>query len=83
MSVHRAINVHPAPGGGLDPPVWLPTDGTVGWADQHVHRDEPIDLGGFLFAEVGVFYFLTLRWRMGVMWGHFEIFGRCSFHLRH
>jgi hypothetical protein len=24
----------------------------VGYADQHVHKDEPIDLGGFLFCEV-------------------------------
>ena len=24
----------------------------VGYADQHVHKDEPIDLGGFMFCEV-------------------------------
>lgn len=30
----------------------LPTDGRWSWADQHVHRDEPVDLGGFLFCEV-------------------------------
>ena len=35
-------------------PEWLRTDGSFQWADQHVHRDEPVDLGGFLFSEVFV-----------------------------
>lgn len=53
ISVSPIHNILPAPGGGLDPPVWLPTaTRAFGWADQHVHRDEPVDLGGFLFAEV-------------------------------
>ena len=33
-------------------PDWLRLDGSFCWADQHVHRDEPIDLGGFMFSEV-------------------------------
>jgi len=43
---------------GLDPPAgetpqWLPpAAGEWSWADQHVHRDEPVDLGGFTFCEV-------------------------------
>ena len=43
---------------GIDPPAdeapqWLPTAaGVWSWADQHVHRDEPVDLGGFTFCEV-------------------------------
>jgi hypothetical protein len=52
LSLHRPHSLLPSPSGGLDPPVWLPTTGAFGWADQHVHRDEPVDLGGFLFAEV-------------------------------
>ena len=35
-------------------PEWLRVDGSFGWADQHVHRDEPVDLGGFMFAEAFV-----------------------------
>ena len=30
----------------------VPSDGTFTWADQHVHKDEPVDLGGFTFCEV-------------------------------
>ena len=41
----------PGPDAG---PEWLRLDGSFGWADQHVHRDEPIDLGGFLFTETFV-----------------------------
>lgn len=41
------------PSAGREEPQWLPIDGgRFGWADQHVHRDEPVDLGGFSFAEV-------------------------------
>jgi hypothetical protein len=35
-------------------PEWLRIDGSYGWADQHVHCDEPVDLGGFAFAEAFV-----------------------------
>jgi hypothetical protein len=52
ISIHNGDNVIAAPGAGLDAPQWLPTNGEFGWADQHVHRDEPVDLGGFMFAEV-------------------------------
>ena len=27
-------------------PQWLPTDGSWGWADMHVHGDPPMDLDG-------------------------------------
>jgi hypothetical protein len=33
-------------------PQWLPVNGSFSYADQHVHKDEPVDLGGFSFAEV-------------------------------
>ena len=33
-------------------PQWLPVNGKFGYADQHVHKDEPVDLGGFTFEEV-------------------------------
>ena len=34
-----------------DEPAWLRIDGEFSYADQHVHKDEPIDLGGFIFCE--------------------------------
>eukprot|EP01052_Picozoa_sp_SAG31_P040122 SAG31_NODE_5732_length_2354_cov_6.233703_1_plen_317_part_00 len=35
------------------PPQWLRVDGQFSYADQHVHKDEPIDFGdGFIFCEV-------------------------------
>lgn len=52
LSIHDPDNVVSAPAAALEAPAWLPTNGSFGWADQHVHRDEPVDLGGFLFAEV-------------------------------
>ena len=54
LAVVGATNLAPLDAAaGREPPAWLPTDGSVcGWADQHVHRDEPLDLGGFCFAEV-------------------------------
>mmetsp|Transcript_39915 Transcript_39915/g.94726 ORF Transcript_39915/g.94726 Transcript_39915/m.94726 type:complete len:410 (+) Transcript_39915:389-1618(+) len=52
-------NLAPAPDDPRDPR-WLPIPSeasagggaAVGYADQHVHKDEPVDLGGFLFSEV-------------------------------
>jgi len=38
-----------------NPRQWLRTaagDGRYTYADQHVHRDEPVDLGGLFFSEV-------------------------------
>ena len=53
LAVLEASNLAPLGGDGRAEPQWLPPDGGhFGWADQHVHRDEPMDLGGFPFAEV-------------------------------
>ena len=55
LAVFDAINVAPPPSSadGMAAPEWLPLGSAFGWADQHVHKDEPIDLGdGFMFSEV-------------------------------
>ena len=56
LGVFDAQNILPPTGSGDDSvpaPEWLPIDGAFGWADQHVHKDEPINLGdGFMFSEV-------------------------------
>lgn len=51
LALLHTTNVRPMPENGA--PQWLPTDGSFGWADQHVHKDEPVDFGdGFVFSEV-------------------------------
>jgi len=52
LALFGCDNVAAAPTAERALPAWLPTDGRFSWADQHVHKDEPIDLGGFLFSEV-------------------------------
>mmetsp|Transcript_54193 Transcript_54193/g.110570 ORF Transcript_54193/g.110570 Transcript_54193/m.110570 type:complete len:286 (-) Transcript_54193:264-1121(-) len=53
IALLSASNVSPVPSENRSEPQWLPTNGQFGWADQHVHKDEPVDFGdGFLFSEV-------------------------------
>lgn len=57
LCVLEAHNVACAPTSEREAPQWLPVGhggaSSFGWADQHVHKDEPIDFGdGFIFAEV-------------------------------
>lgn len=56
FSITEPRNVAAPVASDLDNPrQWLRTaadGGQFAYADQHVHRDEPVDLGGLLFSEV-------------------------------